>query len=145
MITVAQVDSVWNIGIKTAAAQNMVAVNFIREITGTDITWMNWFIAAAPFAALLSVCLFFLVCKCFNVESTKLESSSEIIGETSRELGPMSRNEWKLLIVSIILLSSGFLKNTSSDRHYDHYRLCYRYSYVPWNRRHELAADSQQN
>ncbi len=105
MITVAQVDSVWNIGIKTAAAQNMVAVNFIREITGTDITWMNWFIAAAPFAALLSVCLFFLVCKCFNVESTKLESSSEIIGERLRELGPMSRNEWKLLIVSIILLS----------------------------------------
>ena len=105
MITVAQVDSVWNIGIKTAAAQNMVAVKFIREITGTDITWMNWFIAAAPFAALLSVCLFFLVCKCFNVESTKLESSSEIIGERLRELGPMSRNEWKLLIVSIILLS----------------------------------------
>ena len=29
MITVAQVDSVWNVGIKTAAAQNMVAVNFI--------------------------------------------------------------------------------------------------------------------
>ena len=27
MITVAQVDSVWNVGIKTAAAQNMVAVN----------------------------------------------------------------------------------------------------------------------
>ena len=31
MITVAQVDSVWNVGIKTAAAQNMVAVNFISQ------------------------------------------------------------------------------------------------------------------
>ena len=35
MITVAQVDSVWNVGIKTAAAQNMVAVNFISQ------TWLR--------------------------------------------------------------------------------------------------------
>lgn len=33
LITVAQVDSVWNVGIKTAAAQNMVAVGFIQELT----------------------------------------------------------------------------------------------------------------
>ncbi|MCI6530972.1 MAG: anion permease, partial [Mesosutterella sp.] len=55
MITVAQVDSVWNVGIKTAAAQNMVAVNFIKSITGYDISWLEWFTAAAPYAACMSV------------------------------------------------------------------------------------------
>ena len=40
LITVAQVDSVWNVGIKTAAAQNMVAVGFIQELTGHDISWL---------------------------------------------------------------------------------------------------------
>lgn len=55
MITVAQVDSVWNVGIKTAAAQNMVAVNFISSQLGVDISWLDWFVAAAPFSLLWSL------------------------------------------------------------------------------------------
>ena len=61
MITVAQVDSVWNVGIKTAAAQNMVAVNFISQTLGVDISWLDWFIAAAPFAVLMSAALYKLM------------------------------------------------------------------------------------
>jgi len=44
---------VWNVGIKTAAAQNMVAVGFLEKQFGTTITWTEWFIAGAPFSALL--------------------------------------------------------------------------------------------
>ena len=61
MITVAQVDSVWNVGIKTAAAQNMVAVNFISSQLGVDISWLDWFVAAAPFSLLMSICLYKLM------------------------------------------------------------------------------------
>ena len=49
VITAAQTASVWNVGIKTAAAQNMVAVGFIEKQFGTSITWTEWFIAGAPF------------------------------------------------------------------------------------------------
>ena len=66
LITVAQVDSVWNVGIKTAAAQNMVAVGFIQELTGHDISWLDWFVAAAPFAALMSVVLYVVVTRLFK-------------------------------------------------------------------------------
>lgn len=48
MMAVAQADSLWNIGIKTAAAQNMVAIGFIQQVLGKDISWLEWFIAAAP-------------------------------------------------------------------------------------------------
>lgn len=51
MMAVAQADSLWNIGIKTAAAQNMVAIGFIQQVLGKDISWLEWFIAAAPYAS----------------------------------------------------------------------------------------------
>jgi hypothetical protein len=44
MMAVAQADSLWNIGIKTAAAQNMVAIGFIQQVLGKDISWLEWFI-----------------------------------------------------------------------------------------------------
>ena len=43
MITTVQAVSVWNIGIKTAAAQNMVAVGFLQRQLGQDVTWLEWF------------------------------------------------------------------------------------------------------
>lgn len=103
MITVAQVDSVWNVGIKTAAAQNMVAVSFIHEMTGVDISWLDWFIAAAPFAALMSIVLFFIVTKLLPCD-VKLDGGKEIILRELKALGPMKKDELKLMIVSIILL-----------------------------------------
>ena len=48
VITSVQAVSIWNIGIKTAAAQNMVALNFIKEQFGVDISWGAWLLYAAP-------------------------------------------------------------------------------------------------
>ena len=41
MITTAQGISVWNVGVKTAAAQNMIAIGFIQKMLGHDITWLQ--------------------------------------------------------------------------------------------------------
>ncbi|MDO4936904.1 MAG: DASS family sodium-coupled anion symporter [Sutterellaceae bacterium] len=103
MITVAQVDSVWNIGIKTAAAQNMVAVNFIRELTGVDISWLDWFIAAAPLAGIMSVVLYFVVTRFLPCEA-KIEGGREVIAKQLADMGPMTKPELKLMIVSLVLL-----------------------------------------
>ena len=51
MITTVQTASIWNVGIKTAAAQNMVAVGFIEKTLQKTITWLEWFIAARPSAS----------------------------------------------------------------------------------------------
>lgn len=114
MITVAQIDSVWNVGIKTAAAQNMVAVNFIRDITGTDISWLEWFTAAAPFAVLMSVALFFTVTKMVKTGVTSIPGGKEAVKKSLAELGPVTRDELKLLVVSCVLL---FLWVTEKSLH----------------------------
>jgi sodium-dependent dicarboxylate transporter 2/3/5 len=104
MIATAQADSIWNVGIKTAAAQNMIAVNFIKQQLGYDITWLQWFIAAAPFAAIMSVALFFVLIKLMPPELNEIPGGREIVRKQLAALGPMSAPEKKLLCVSIALL-----------------------------------------
>ena len=104
MITVAQVDSVWNVGIKTAAAQNMVAVNFIRTQLGVDISWMDWFIAAAPFAILMSFALYHVMMFLMPPEIKEIPGGKETVKKLLADMGNITTNEIKLLVISICLL-----------------------------------------
>ena len=104
MIAVAQADSLWNVGIKTAAAQNMVAVSFIEKQLGVNISWLDWFIAAAPFSAIMSVVLYFVLLKMIPPEKMEIEGGKEIVANALKELGPMRPDEKKLMTISLILL-----------------------------------------
>ena len=79
VITAAQTASVWNVGIKTAAAQNMVAVGFIEKQFGTSISWTEWFIAGAPFSALLSVALYFIMTRMMKPEMAEIAGGQATI------------------------------------------------------------------
>jgi sodium-dependent dicarboxylate transporter 2/3/5 len=104
MIATAQADSLWNVGIKTAAAQNMVAVSFIQKQLGVDITWMKWFTAAAPFSAIMSVVLYFVLMKVMPPETDEIKGGKETVAKSMAELGPMRTDEKRLLVTSVVLL-----------------------------------------
>ena len=104
MITTAQSASIWNVGIKTAAAQNMVAVGFIEKTLKATITWLDWFIAAAPWSALMSIALYFVMMKMMPPETEEVAGGKEAIAHALHEMGPMSVNEKKLLATMLILL-----------------------------------------
>ena len=104
MIATAQAASIWNVGIKTAAAQNMVAVGFIEKTLKGSITWLDWFIAAAPWAILMSVALYFVMMKMMPPETDEVAGGKEAIARSLAEMGPMSANEKKLLATTLILL-----------------------------------------
>lgn len=104
VITAAQTASVWNIGIKTAAAQNMVAVGFIEKQFGTSITWTEWFIAGAPFSAALSVAVYFIMTRMMKPEMDEIAGGRAAIREQLAALGPMIGKEWKLLALVLALL-----------------------------------------
>ena len=114
MIAIAQADSIWNVGIKTAAAQNMVALGFIEKQLGTTISWLDWFIAAAPFAVIMSVVLYFLLLKLVPPEMKEIPGGQETVASALRELGPMTASEKKLMALSVILL---FLWSTEKVLH----------------------------
>jgi len=104
MIATAQADSIWNVGIKTAAAQNMIALGFIEKMLGKTITWLDWFIAAAPYAIIMSIVLYYLLLKLMPPEVDEIAGGKEAIAKAIVELGPMRTDEKKLLSISLILL-----------------------------------------
>lgn len=104
VITAAQAVSIWNIGIKTAAAQNLIALGFIKTEFGIDITWGEWFMYAAPFSAIMSVVLFFVMIKLIKPETNNISSGKDVIRKQLTELGPLKRKEMTLIITTLVLL-----------------------------------------
>jgi solute carrier family 13 (sodium-dependent dicarboxylate transporter), member 2/3/5 len=104
MITAVQTVSIWNVGIKTAAAQNMVAVGFLQKMLGHDITWLSWLVAAAPFSLLMSTGLYSIMMTMMPPEATEIPGGHVTVQKSLAELGPMTGKQARLLAVSVILL-----------------------------------------
>ncbi len=117
VITAAQTASVWNVGIKTAAAQNMVAVGFIEKQFGTSISWAEWFIAGAPFSALLSVAVYFIMTRMMKPEMAEIEGGQATIRQQLDAIGAMTLREWKLLVIVLVLL--GFWATEKTLHNFD--------------------------
>lgn len=104
MITTAQGISVWNVGVKTAAAQNMVAIGFIQKLLGHDIGWLDWLVAAGPFSIVLSIGLYVVMMTMLKPETETVPGGAATIRKALADLGPMSGAEKRLLTISLILL-----------------------------------------
>ena len=104
MITTVQTASIWNVGIKTAAAQNMVAVGFIEKTLQYTVTWLEWLVVAAPFSILMSVALYFVMTRMMPPEVKEAPGGREAIKKALADLGPMKATEKKLLTISLALL-----------------------------------------
>lgn len=104
MIATAQAASIWNVGVKTAAAQNMVAIGFIEKAYGQTITWSDWLIAAAPWSIGMSIALYFVMIKMMPPETKEIAGGKETIRLALHALGPMSWAEKKLLFITLALL-----------------------------------------
>lgn len=104
MIIVAQATSIWNVGIQTAAAQNLLTVGFMDKMLGDRITWAEWLVAGAPWAIIMSVVLVVLVLKLMPPEADAIAGGKEAVEAQLREMGPMTSSQKRLLAVSIGLL-----------------------------------------
>jgi sodium-dependent dicarboxylate transporter 2/3/5 len=104
MITTAQAASIWNVGIKTAAAQNMVAIGFIEKTLKATITYPEWLIAAAPWSILMSIALYFVMTRMMRPEMEEVPGGTESIRNALAGLGPVKPAEWRLLAISATLL-----------------------------------------
>jgi anion transporter len=104
VITAAQTASIWNIGIKTAAAQNMVALGFVEKQFQVNVTWLDWFIAGAPFSAILSIGLYFVMTWLIRPEMKEIAGGKAAVQEELNKIGAMTINEKKLLILVLSML-----------------------------------------
>lgn len=105
MIVVAQGISVWNVGIQTAAAQNLLTVGFMEKMLGQRVAWLDWLIAALPWSVMMSVVLIIVVLKLLPPEVGGLQGGKETVNQQIAELGPMSSAQKRLLLVTLGLIA----------------------------------------
>lgn len=89
MIVVAQATSIWNVGIQTAAAQNLLTVGFMEKMLGQRVNWIDWLVAGAPWAVLMSAVLYFTVLWMLPPESDRIAGGREAVERDLAALGPM--------------------------------------------------------
>lgn len=104
MIIVAQGTSIWNVGIQTAAAQNLLTAGFMEKMLGARVSWLDWLIAGAPWAIIMSTVLILLVLKLLPPESDNIPGGKEAVAQSLTDIGPMSAAQKRLMTVSIGLL-----------------------------------------
>lgn len=105
MILVAQATSIWNVGIQTSAAQNLLTAGFMHKLLGESVTWLDWLVAGAPWSILMSVVLYGVILKVMPPETDRIEGGKDAVRKALAELGPMTANERKLLGISLLLLA----------------------------------------
>lgn len=104
MIATVQTASIWNIGVKTAAAQNMVAIGFMEETFGISVTWGQWLLYAGPWALIMTVILYFIMLRVLPPEVEEIPNGQQMIREQLATLGPVTPAEKRLIIIAASLL-----------------------------------------
>ncbi len=82
----------------------MVAINFIRSQLGVDISWLDWFIAAAPFAVLMIFALYHVMMFLMPPEINEIPGGQQTVKKLLHDMGKITKDEIKLLCISICLL-----------------------------------------
>ena len=104
MILVAQASSIWNVGIQTSAAQNLLTAGFMQKLLGQSVTWTDWLIAGVPWSLLMSLVLYWVILRVMPPETDRIEGGKEAVRKALSELGPMTFDERKLLAIVLTLL-----------------------------------------
>ncbi len=104
MIIVAQSINIWNVGIQTAAAQNLLTVGFIHRMLSEHLDWGDWFIAGAPWSLIMSVVLVGVVLKVLPPESRHIVGGKAAVKKALADLGPITAAQKRLMAVSALML-----------------------------------------
>lgn len=104
MIVTASACSIFNMAVKTGAAQNIISLNFMQQAFGHNITWSQWFITALPFTIGMCVVLFFAALWILRPQVPEGEDMPAKLRQQLAELGPVSSSEKRLMAVAALLL-----------------------------------------
>ncbi|MDP4084618.1 MAG: DASS family sodium-coupled anion symporter [Bacillota bacterium] len=104
LLATAHTATIWSIGIKTATPQNMVGLNFIEKAFPYHVSWVKWFLAAAPWSAIMTIVLYFVLMVFMRPDEKGIKSGKEVVKKQLKELGSMTGSQIRLLIIAFAAL-----------------------------------------
>lgn len=93
MISCAWGPIVGGIGTPAGAGPNQLAIGFIQDMLGEEITFLQWMVYGIPCALVLILPTWFVLLKCFPPEIRTLSKSNEDLKEEFKCLPKMSKDE----------------------------------------------------
>ncbi len=115
MISMPNIVTLWNVGVPTAGAQNLIALGFLKDVFKVQLGWLEWVKIAFPYTISCTVALYFLMLWMVKPEVNDIQGGNETIKSDLAGLGPMSFDEKKLLFGFVGLL---FLWSTQGLLHH---------------------------
>lgn len=104
MIVTAQACSIFNMAVKTGAAQNLISLNFMQAAFSRSVAWGEWFVTALPFTLPMSIVLFVVSLVLLRPQVPPAEEARAKLAQEVASLGPVTPAEWRLMIVALLLL-----------------------------------------
>src|ERR1700692_905144 len=107
MMSIVYLSLIWAMGIATGAAQNVYVNALLERTIHVSIPWIDWLIVGAPFSIVLSIALYVVLMKMMApgaANTDGIEAANSAPEHPPLKLGPMTLDETKLLIFSVILL-----------------------------------------
>lgn len=101
-----QANNLSTAAIVTATSSQILAISFIKDLTGHDVSWMEWFIASAPITILTLAAMFFIgkiLFKLPKADSKTLDLTK--LKDEYNKLGKMTITEKKALLIFTITLA----------------------------------------
>jgi anion transporter len=109
MMAIAYLSLIWAMGVATGAAQNVYANALMERTLHMSIPWIDWLIVGAPFSAAMSVALYFVLMKMMSPVAENAVPRGKCASPAAPThlgpaLGPVTADEKKLLVLSVVLL-----------------------------------------
>lgn len=104
MIVTAMACSIFNMAVKTGAAQNLISLNFMQSAFGRGIPWGEWFVTALPFTLPMCLVLFVLSLVLLRPQVPPAEEAQAKLAQEVASLGPVTPAEGRLMLVAVLLL-----------------------------------------
>jgi sodium-dependent dicarboxylate transporter 2/3/5 len=105
MMSIVYLSLIWAMGIATGAAQNVYVNALMERAIHVRISWIDWLAVGAPYSIALSVALYFVLMRMMAPDPAEADGvAAAAPRKLASDLGPMSRNEIKLLVFALLLL-----------------------------------------
>lgn len=96
------------------APPNLIGRGLIEELTGAEISFAQWTVAALPIAASMFVVLAIVLLLINRPEVRRIEGAAEYIAAQRGDLGPISRAEWNTIAAFSLTITLWFLPSLAS-------------------------------
>lgn len=104
LLTLTFTNATISAGVLTATVPNPLTVEFLAKAGGPTITYIEWLVYGFPPAAIMTFLTWWFVQRVFPPEiDTSSGAVDRVIDEGLRDMGPVTRAEWRALAIFVLV------------------------------------------